>query len=118
MRQAFVHTAVLAMAPDADDRAPGAAITVALCGAWQHEPPCPLAAHHTAADRVGDELRLRVLFAAEAAYEAQVRDRIDTALTGVHRGPDGVATRWRLLGSGPGTIAAGEAAHAQRLTRG
>ena len=31
------------MEPDADVRAPGAAVTVVLCGHWDHEPPCPLA---------------------------------------------------------------------------
>ena len=34
--------------------APGGAITVALCGSWDHEPPCPLAPHHTRAHRSGD----------------------------------------------------------------
>jgi hypothetical protein len=36
MREAFAHEAVLVMEPDADMRAPGAAITVALCGHWDH----------------------------------------------------------------------------------
>jgi hypothetical protein len=38
MRQAFAHEAVLVMEPDADVRAPGAAVAVALCGHWDHEP--------------------------------------------------------------------------------
>jgi hypothetical protein len=43
-----VHAATLLMADAAADAAaPGAAITVALCGSWEHPPPCPLAAHHT-----------------------------------------------------------------------
>ena len=33
------------MEPDADVQAPGAAVTVALCGHWEHEPPGPLAPH-------------------------------------------------------------------------
>ena len=37
MRDTFAHDAVLALAPGADERAPGAAITVALCGHWDHE---------------------------------------------------------------------------------
>ena len=44
---AFVHEAFLSMAPGNDIAAPGAAITVELCGRWEHEPPCPLAPHHT-----------------------------------------------------------------------
>jgi hypothetical protein len=54
-REAFAHDAVVELAADGDDRAPGGAITVALCGSWSHEPPCPLAPHHTAAERSGRE---------------------------------------------------------------
>jgi hypothetical protein len=70
---AYAHTATLRAV--ADDAAPGAAVTVALCGRVEHEPPCPLAAHHTAADRAGDELHLRILFAADPADEPEVRRR-------------------------------------------
>jgi hypothetical protein len=95
MRRAFAHVAVLTMQPDADVRAPGAAITVALCGQWEHQPPCPLAAHHTSAERFGDQVRLRMLFAAEPTDEVVVRARIDAALAaGELRGPDGVITLW------------------------
>ena len=38
------------MPAPADDGAPGAAVTVALCGHWEHPPPCPLAPHHTRAE--------------------------------------------------------------------
>ncbi|MEV0562150.1 hypothetical protein [Dactylosporangium sp. NPDC050588] len=114
MRETYAHTAVLDLT--GDERAPGGAITVALCGAYDHEPPCPLAAHQTAAVRDGDELRLRVLFAAEPADEARVRAGIDGALAaGELTGPDGVVTHWRLLRSGPAGIAADDAAHAERL---
>lgn len=107
------------MAADADVHAPGGAITVALCGHWDHEPPCPLAPHHTGARRSGDEVRLRVLFAAEPGDEAEVRRRIDAALAeGVlHGGPHDAdaVTRWRLRESRPGPVREDEAAHAQRL---
>ncbi|ACL38277.1 conserved hypothetical protein [Pseudarthrobacter chlorophenolicus A6] len=46
MRSAYVHAASLRMEYDGDAGAPGAAITLALCGQWEHPPPCPLAAHH------------------------------------------------------------------------
>ncbi len=49
VRHAFVHEAILTMGAAGDERAPGAAITIALCGRLDHEPPCPLAPHHTAA---------------------------------------------------------------------
>ena len=106
------------MQPDADLRAPGAAITAALCGHWDHEPPCPLAAHHTQAERAGDRVRLRTLFATEPDAEQVVRERIDQALSIGHlRGPDAVVTQWRLDTSLPSEVTADEADHAERLTR-
>jgi hypothetical protein len=45
-----------------------------------------------------------------------VRSRIESALAaGHHRGPDGMITRWTLVGSGPGSLRADEMAHARRL---
>lgn len=118
MRQAFVHEATLDM-PRGDERAPGAAVTVALCGQWEHPPPCPLAAHHTGVERAGDMVDLRVLFAAEPDREAEVRARIAGALAGGRLvGPDGVATVWRLRSERPGTVAPAEADHAARLCAG
>ncbi|TDD85941.1 hypothetical protein E1298_18095 [Actinomadura rubrisoli] len=112
MRQAFAHEAVLVMGADDDVRAPGAAITVALCGHWEHEPPCPLAPHHTAAERSGSEVRLRVLFATDPTSEADVRSRIEEALS---QGPDGVTTRWRFRSARPSPVRKDEAEHAERL---
>ena len=118
MRTTFAHEGVVTMAPDADPRAPGAAVTVALCGAVEHDPPCPLAAHHTAADRDGPLVRLRILFATEPALEREVRARIERALTaGGLPGPDGATTRWSLLSSGPSDIGVDERSHAARLAR-
>lgn len=113
-----VHEALLAMAADADTGAPGAAVTVELCGHWDHSPPCPLAPHSTTARRVGEEVRLRILFVVEPAVEGDVRRRIDLALArGELRGPAGVA-RWRLVGSGPGELRAEERERAARLGTG
>lgn len=99
-----------------DVRAPGAAITLALCGRWEHEGPCPLAPHSTDAQRSGDQVRLRVLFAAEPAAETDVRSRIEAALSQAGlTGPDGVTTRWQLCSSRPGLLRTDEAGHAQRL---
>jgi hypothetical protein len=119
MRQAFVHEAVLRMDADGDTRAPGATVTVELCGHWEHEPPCPVAAHHTRSERVGDAVHVRVLFATEAGREGEVRSRIVSALRdGPHLGPHGGTTRWSLLSDGGGTVAADEADHARRLAAG
>lgn len=116
MRQGFAHEAVVLMAADGDVRAPGAAITVALCGHWDHDPPCPLAPHHTATERSGDEVRLRVLFAAEPADEAAVRGRIETALSQGHlQGPDGVTTRWQFRTAHHSVVQPNETEHAERL---
>ena len=116
VRQAFAHDAIVTMETGGDVRAPGAAITLALCGHWEHEPPCPLAPHSTDAQRSGDQVRLRVLFAAEPGAEAEVRGRIEAALSRADLlGPDGVTTRWQVRSSRPGLLRADEAGHAQRL---
>jgi hypothetical protein len=105
------------MAADGDERAPGGAITPALCGSWSHEPPCPRAPHSTVAVRTGDRVRLRVLFAAAPDEEERVRDLLSGALAGGWcEGPDGVRTTWRLLDSGPSVVRPEERAAADRLT--
>lgn len=116
MRGAFAHEATVITAPDGEDGAVGAAITVALCGHWEHEPPCPLAPHHTRAERVGDELRLRTLFVVESELEDAVRKRIQTALAeGSLVGPNEVVTTWRLLRSSAADVAVAERDHVDRL---
>ncbi len=116
MREAFAHLAVLGMDLDADTRAPGAAITEAVCGHWKHEPPCPVAPHHNDAERVEGEVRLRTLFVTEPHLEPDVRQRIEEALLRGHlRGTHGVATRWQLLSSEPSAVSAREKVHAHRL---
>jgi len=117
MRQAFAHEAVLVMEPDADVGAPGAAVTVALCGHWEHEPPCPLSPHRVSADEDDGELRVRILFAAEPGTEGEVRHLIDQALSGQLKFPDGFTTPWRLRTSWPSEVSAEETDHAARLIR-
>jgi len=108
-RRAFAHAAVLALQPGADRRAPGGAVTLALCGSWEHEPPCPLAPHHTAVEGPDDALDVRVVFAVHAEAEDEVRRRIDGALAGGETtGPDGTASRWRLVEAGPDELRDGE----------
>lgn len=116
MLTSFAHDATVAMDAAADLGAPGAAITVALCGHWDHEPPCPLAPHHTHAARSGDHVVLRILFATEPDRVADVRARIEAALAaGRLRGPDGSTSRWRLVDSAAGALRADEEEHARRL---
>jgi hypothetical protein len=116
VRAAFALDAVLDMDPDADLAAPGGAVTLALCGAFAHPPPCPVAPHHTRAERRGDGVAVRVLFAVEPAAEVAVRARIDGALAGgVCDGPDGTRSRWTLRTSAPGVVTEQEGPHAARL---
>lgn len=102
----------------ADHRAPGAAITLALCGSGSHEPPCPLAAHFTGVERSADGVRLRILFAARPDDETQVRAMIREALV-AGGGPDDYGERvaWELRSDTASALRPGEAEHAERLTR-
>ena len=119
MRQPFAHEALLSVDAATDERAPGAAVTVGLCGSREHEPPCPLAPHHTRAERFDGELRVRTLFAAEPAEEDRVRGLIDAALAGGSTDdPDGVRHSWRLTTSGPSPVHPDEQEHAARLAGG
>ena len=105
-REAFAHRATLVAHADTDLRAPGGAVTEELCGSLDHQPPCPLAAHFTSAERGGDgRVAVRVLFACQPADEPLVRTRIDDAL----------ARSWDLVASGPDAVRDSEAAHATRL---
>lgn len=117
-RAAYAHDAVVELEPEGDDHAPGAAITVALCGSWAHEPPCPLAPHHTRAHRSGTEVSLRLLFATEPEEEARVRALVEEALArGWGDGPDGARTSWNLVWAAPAEVTPEEEDHARRLIR-
>ena len=118
-RVAFAHDAVLTLGPDGDQNAPGAAITVALCGSWTHEPPCPLAPHHTRVQRSGSEVTLRLLFAADPVDEPLVRRLVDQALArGWGDAEDGSRTDWQLVETGASPVRPEEEEHARRLVRG
>lgn len=104
----YAHAAVLV--PD-EDAAPstadvGAAVTVSLCGDWEHEGPCRWPSNHDTV-AAADCWSYRVLFVAPRADEAAVRERIEEALRSDHR--------WRVLESGPRNVAASEQALADRL---
>ena len=117
MRQAFAHDAVLELLEGADERAPGGAVTVALCGALDHEPPCPVAPHHTSVSGHGLRRRVRVLFATDD--EPVIRRTIDLALgCGEFVGPDGVLNRWVVHSSTAGKVTDAERGHAARLLEG
>jgi hypothetical protein len=74
-----VYEAELDLAPNADPRAPGGAVTVALCGHWEHEGPCRWP-HHTAIDTDAAPARLCTVFACGVEEVDSVHDAIDTAV--------------------------------------
>ncbi|MEO8329734.1 MAG: hypothetical protein ABI586_07020 [Candidatus Nanopelagicales bacterium] len=116
MRQAFAHQAEVTMRPDADVNAVGAAITMELCGHWEHDPPCPVAPLYTSADRQGDVVQIRTLFASDAEMEQQVRSRIDTALAaGSLPAQEPSQDTWQLHGSHADALTPAEMDHAARL---
>ena len=92
----YVHGATVHLAEGADPRAVGGAITVALCGTWDHEPPCRWP-HHTDITPDGDGHVVRTVFTVEPEEEPAVRQRIVQALeSGEQAGPDGQVSRWSV----------------------
>jgi hypothetical protein len=116
MREAFAHEAALSMASAADPASVGAAVTVALCGHWEHEPPCPLAPHHTSAVRDGDAVVVRILFACEPEQEGHVRELVESALASGRAPAPGEGT-WQLRSCGRSDVLEAEREHVGRLVR-
>ncbi len=115
-RQAYAHDAVVTMQPGGSPNALGGAITVALCGHWDHQPPCPLAPHYVSTLPDGETLAVRILFATESANERRVRDLIGEALaTGQLTGPDGGVARWQLRSAAAADVRPKEEDHAAGL---
>jgi hypothetical protein len=108
-RKAFAHDAVVAMQDDDSPNALGGAITMALCGGWDHSPPCPLAPHYVSNTAEGETVTLRVVFATEPSNERRVRDLIGEALAaGQLTVPDGGVAHWELRSASPGSLRADE----------
>ena len=115
-RQAFVHDAVVSFQSGGDPNALGGAITLALCGGWDHPPPCSLAPHYVTNTSTGEIVTLRVLFATEPANEHRVRALIGEALAAGRLAlPDGGAASWQLRSESAGEIRADEEDHAAHL---
>ena len=90
------YAARVVLDPDGDPNALGGAVTVALCGAWHHDPPCRWPHHSTTTRGADDEAVLLVEFDAPDDEVAQVRRRIDDALaTGRQADPEGAVSAWR-----------------------
>jgi hypothetical protein len=81
---------------DGDPAALGGAVTVALCGHWEHDGPCRWP-HHNETRRDGDDVLLTVRFDATDDDVAEVRDAITRAVAGgASPGPDGRVSRWSV----------------------
>jgi hypothetical protein len=118
----YAQESVLSMSPDVDRGAPGAAITVALCGHWEHDPPCPLAPHYTSlrptlATPTDDRVVVRTLFATEARNEIEVRRRIEAALAAGDLPGSDESAHWALISSAPSRLLEAEFEHGRRLAR-
>jgi hypothetical protein len=78
-----------------DPEAIGGAVTVALCGHWEHDGPCRWE-HYTDSAVDGDEVVATVYFDASPDDEQQVRALVRAAVaTGALVGPDGTTTTWQ-----------------------
>ena len=104
-----MHQAELLLRDGTDPAAPGASVTVALCGDWEHEGPCRWP-HNNAIMVDSVPARFRTLFVADAADEQAIRDLIVHALTG--------APGWSVSSSGARPVEASERALARRLSQG
>ena len=80
-----------------DERAPGGAVTVALCGHWDHEGPCRWPHFSRISPEADGHHRLVVEFDVHEGELEMVSGKIDAAvLHGQLTGPDGVVSVWRV----------------------
>jgi hypothetical protein len=103
---AYVHEARVELAEGTEPAAVGAAVTVALCGHWVHEPPCRWP--HSNALAGGETFR--TLFIAPVTEEAEVRAKIVEALR--------LESGWRVLSDVARDVAPDEQELAGRLGNG
>lgn len=106
---AYVIEADLVLADGLDPAAVGAAVTVELCGHWEHDGACRWP-HNTAIDAAREPARVRTLFVADTDEAQPVRERIEATLRG--------ATAWRVVSIRSRAVADDERALAERLRSG
>jgi hypothetical protein len=106
---AHVVEAEIELTEGVDPAAVGAAVTVELCGDWQHHGPCRWP-HNNAIDDERVPARFRTLFVANRSEAQAVRDRIEAALRG--------ASAWRVLALRTRAVSDGERELAARLVAG
>jgi hypothetical protein len=101
-----VHQADITFAPGADARAPGGAVTIALCGSWDHEGSCRWP-HQTSVEVSTTPATVRVVYVVDDEELGHVRRMIESALTS---GDD-----WDTLAIGEATLTADETTLTRRL---
>lgn len=110
MRPTFVQCADVLLEPDGSAAAPGGAVTLALCGSWDHAGACRWP-HKTSVVWDGCQGRVRVVFVAGEEDEKHVRVLINQALVGGECvGPDGMLNRWVASSLGTGELGESDAA--------
>jgi hypothetical protein len=117
MRELVVRAARLRVPPGGDERAPGAAVTVELCGHWEHEAPCPIP-HHTGVEPLGDGLiQVRVVASVAPGEDEAIQGRIHGALARGRLDAPGDPA-WQLLDDGPAAPTDEELELGRRLEQG
>ena len=107
--RAYVAAAEIELGDGCDPAAVGAAVTVELCGHWEHEGPCRWP-HNNAIDPGSHPAIFRTLFVADASDEPEVRSRIEKGLR--------AAGDWRMLSVDSRAVADHERELAERLLAG
>jgi hypothetical protein len=106
---AFVVAADLALEDGVDPASVGAAVTVELCGHWEHPGPCRWP-HNNEIEVGRGAARFRTLFVADRYEEPAVRTRIEDALRG--------GSGWNVLSVTSRPVAADERRLAESLLAG
>jgi hypothetical protein len=79
--RAYVVEAGIGLGESADPAAVGAAVTVELCGRWDHDGPCRWP-HNSEIDAERDPALFRTVYVASEPEEPAVRERIEASLRG------------------------------------
>jgi len=108
-RSTYVFRAELRLDDATDPRAPGGAVTTALCGHWEHEGACRWP-HNNAIDPASAPAHFRTVFVADDADAEAVHAQIDSALRS--------ATGWSVISAGAGTPHGAELSLGSRLASG
>jgi hypothetical protein len=107
--RASVIEAELSLDPAVDPAAVGAAVTVELCGHWEHDGACRWP-HNSAIDAEREPIRFRTVFVSDEEETTHVGDRIEAALRG--------GAGWRVLSVRSRPVADDERSLAERLLAG